>query len=250
MTSTPDTHLTSTTITTAVPALSSPSKVATPINYADTIKQLEQQISFLGSGPYTQQQKEEFDKLNILLERSRQEQLKITNPLKATMDSNCVSPGITAIAGLSQSSPMAMTNSPTPIAMSPVIRPAAPYVPAPAIGSTSASSSEGRVLDKRRLQELVKEVDPLEQLDDDVEEVLLQVADDFIENVVSAACQIAKHRKSNTLEVKDVQLYLERTWNMWLPGFGSDDVRPFKKACVTEAHKQRMALIRKTLKKY
>lgn len=31
--------------------------------------------------------------------------------------------------------------------------------------------SEVRVLDKRRLQELVKEVDPLEQLDDDVEEV-------------------------------------------------------------------------------
>jgi transcription initiation factor TFIID subunit 12 len=30
---------------------------------------------------------------------------------------------------------------------------------------------ETKVLDKRRLQELVKEVDPMEQLDDDVEEV-------------------------------------------------------------------------------
>ena len=30
---------------------------------------------------------------------------------------------------------------------------------------------ESKVLDKRRLQELVKEVDPMEQLDDDVEEV-------------------------------------------------------------------------------
>ena len=35
----------------------------------------------------------------------------------------------------------------------------------------SATSIEGKVLDKRRLGELVKEVDPLEQLDDDVEEV-------------------------------------------------------------------------------
>lgn len=25
---------------------------------------------------------------------------------------------------------------------------------------------------------------------------------------------------------------------MWIPGFGSDEIRPFKKACTTEAHKQ------------
>ena len=109
---------------------------------------------------------------------------------------------------------------------------------------------ETKVLDKRRLQELVKEVDPMEQLDDDVEEVLMQIADDFIDNVVTAACQIAKHRKSNTLEVKDVQMHLERNWNMYIPGFGSEELRPYKKAATTEAHKQRMALIKKTLKKF
>uniref|UniRef100_H2RUH7 Transcription initiation factor TFIID subunit 12 n=1 Tax=Takifugu rubripes TaxID=31033 RepID=H2RUH7_TAKRU len=69
-------------------------------------------------------------------------------------------------------------------------------------------------------------------------DMLLQIADDFIESVVTAACQLARHRKSNTLEVKDVQLHLERQWNMWIPGFGSDEIRPFKKACTTEAHKQ------------
>jgi len=25
---------------------------------------------------------------------------------------------------------------------------------------------------------------------------------------------------------------------MWIPGFGSDEIRPYKKACTTEAHKQ------------
>ncbi|XP_033306108.1 transcription initiation factor TFIID subunit 12b isoform X1 [Bombus vosnesenskii] len=64
-------------------------------------------------------------------------------------------------------------------------------------------------LTKTRLQDLVKEVDPTEQLDDDVEEMLLQLADDFVETTVNAACLLAKHRHANTVEVKDVQLHLE-----------------------------------------
>ncbi|KAK3739030.1 hypothetical protein QZH41_010494, partial [Actinostola sp. cb2023] len=113
----------------------------------------------------------------------------------------------------------------------------------------TSSPQPQQVLTKRRIQELLHEIDPQEQMDDDVEDVrlfferemqrlLLQIADDFIESVVSASCQIAKHRKSNTLEVKDVQLHLERCWNMWIPGFGSDELRPYKKAATTEAHKQ------------
>uniref|UniRef100_A0A3B5LTI3 Transcription initiation factor TFIID subunit 12 n=1 Tax=Xiphophorus couchianus TaxID=32473 RepID=A0A3B5LTI3_9TELE len=106
-------------------------------------------------------------------------------------------------------------------------------------GPAGRSSPEGsQVLSKKKLQDLVREIDPNEQLDEDVEEMLLQIADDFIESVVTAACQLARHRKSNTLEVKDVQLHLERQWNMWIPGYGSDEIRPFKKACTTEAHKQ------------
>lgn len=110
--------------------------------------------------------------------------------------------------------------------------------------------SESQVLDKKRLTELVKEVDPAEQLDDDVEDVLLQIADDFIEQTVSQACALAKHRKAGTIDVRDVQIVLERSWNMWIPGFGTEDIRPYKRSATTEAHKQRMAVIRKALKKY
>ena len=51
-------------------------------------------------------------------------------------------------------------------------------------------------------------MDPTEQLDEEVEEMLLQLADDFVETTVNAACLLAKHRHANTVEVKDVQLHL------------------------------------------
>jgi transcription initiation factor TFIID subunit 12 len=50
--------------------------------------------------------------------------------------------------------------------------------------------------------------------------------------------------------VKDVQLVLERSWNMWIPGFGSEEIRPYKRSATTEAHRQRLAVIKKALKKY
>lgn len=96
---------------------------------------------------------------------------------------------------------------------------------------------------KQRLQDLVNEVDPDQQLDEDVEEILLEIADEFIENVVSSACAIAKHRNSTSLEVEDVKLYLERKYKIWIPGFGENKNIP--KRLTTEAHRQRMALINK-----
>jgi transcription initiation factor TFIID subunit 12 len=136
---------------------------------------------------------------------------------------------------------------------------------------TSQSQSRNapkQTMTRKRLEDLVKEIDPLEQLDEDVEEVLMQMTDDFIDSVVSHSCTLAKHRESNTLEIKDVQVhlgktfvsvfvgvsmeiwnYIERCWNMWIPGFGSEEVRPCKKSVTTEAHRQRLALIRKAVKK-
>ena len=42
------------------------------------------------------------------------------------------------------------------------------------------------VFDKKRLRELAKEVDPNEQLDEDIEELLLHIADNFIEQMTSS----------------------------------------------------------------
>ncbi|XP_049877077.1 transcription initiation factor TFIID subunit 12-like [Pectinophora gossypiella] len=118
------------------------------------------------------------------------------------------------------------------------------------VNTSGGGDQTTQLLSRPRLQELVREVDPTVQLDEEVEDMLLQLADDFIDSTLNAACSLAKHRHASTVELKDVQLHLERQWNMWIPGFGNDELRPYKRSAVTEAHKQRMALIRKTMKKY
>ncbi|KAG9510988.1 Transcription initiation factor TFIID subunit 12, partial [Fragariocoptes setiger] len=106
-------------------------------------------------------------------------------------------------------------------------------------------------LDKRRLQELVDEIDPDERLDEDVEDSLLEIADDFIENVTTSACRLALHRKSTSLSVEDIQMVLEKNFKIHIPGFGKPLIGESspKKAFVAEAHRQRMALIKRTIKK-
>ncbi|OCT94408.1 hypothetical protein XELAEV_18012078mg [Xenopus laevis] len=203
----------------------------------DVITELDTQLALLGPGPHTPKQRADVSRLGEL----RAKALQIMNQF-----------GASALINLSSFS-SSTTPSPTSVAVKqePAMANSTPVgkVPVPTAGGGRASPEANQVLSKKKLHDLVREVDPNEQLDEDVEEMLLQIADDFIESVVSAACQLARHRKSNTLEVKDVQLHLERQWNMWIPGFGSEEIRPYKKACTTEAHKQRMALIKKTQKK-
>ena len=106
-----------------------------------------------------------------------------------------------------------------------------------------------QLLNKKKLSELMNEIDPDKVLDGDVETFLLQVADDFLENVITQSCMLAKHRKSTNLELKDVQLCLDKNWNMWIPGFGTEEKAPAKKALPTESHKQRINLIKKDQRK-
>lgn len=100
------------------------------------------------------------------------------------------------------------------------------------------------VLGKRKLRELVHSVigvDNERMIDGNVEETLFGAADEFVQSVTSFACRLAKHRKSNILEPKDLQLHLERNWNIRIPGYSSDEVRSIRRFAPTSSYNQKIS---------
>ncbi|KAM5442442.1 Transcription initiation factor TFIID subunit 12 [Microsporum ferrugineum] len=103
-----------------------------------------------------------------------------------------------------------------------------------------------RVLSKKKLDDLVRQVTgggEGEKLTPDAEEFVLQMADDFVDDVITAACRLAKLRPSSTLDIRDIQLVLERNYNMRIPGFSSDDLRTVKKPHPTQGWIQKMTAV-------
>lgn len=114
-----------------------------------------------------------------------------------------------------------------------------------AIANTDESCN--RILSKRSIHELVSQVDPLEKLDPEVEDILVDIAEDFVDSITTFGCSLAKHRKSTTLEAKDILLHLEKNWNMTLPGFGGDEIKSYRKPVTNDIHKERLAAIKKSI---
>ncbi|CAK8571400.1 unnamed protein product [Lathyrus sativus] len=103
------------------------------------------------------------------------------------------------------------------------------------------------VLGKRSIHELVNQVDPLEKLDPEVADILGDIAENFLESIIRSGCSLAKHRKSTTLEAKDILLHLEKNWNITLPGFGGDEIKNYRKPLSTDIHKERIGAIKKSM---
>ncbi|XP_031499790.1 subtilisin-like serine-protease S isoform X2 [Nymphaea colorata] len=113
--------------------------------------------------------------------------------------------------------------------------------------ASEAVETGNQILSKRSIHELLAQIDPLERLDPEVEDVMAEIADDFVESITTFSCSLAKHRKSTTLEAKDILLHMERNWNMTLPGFSADEIKIFKKPPVNDIHKQRMVAVQEGL---
>lgn len=127
--------------------------------------------------------------------------------------------------------------------------PAVVRMPTFDIALTSAGPIQdngGRVLTKRKLTELVNTIgadegDRKTTIDGDVEELLLDLADEFVSSVTSFACRLAKHRKTDNVDVRDVQLHLERNWNIRIPGYAMDEIRSTRKWQPLSAYNQKVS---------
>lgn len=115
--------------------------------------------------------------------------------------------------------------------------------------STEATEAGGKIVSKRSIHDLVTQIDPSErlELDPEVEDILVDIAEDFVDTITTFGCSLANHRKSNILEAKDILLHLERNWNLTLPGFGGDEIKTYKRPAVNDIHRERLAAIKKSM---
>lgn len=60
-------------------------------------------------------------------------------------------------------------------------------------------------------------------------QAVLAMADSFVDRLLHSACAVAKQRGSKLLEIRDLQLVLERTYNIRIPGYATDELRAVRK---------------------
>jgi transcription initiation factor TFIID subunit 12 len=72
---------------------------------------------------------------------------------------------------------------------------------------------------------------------------MLLLADQFMDNVILTACRNAKERGSKVLEIRDLQLVLERVYNIRVPGYSSDELRTVRKVQPSAAWISKMSAV-------
>ncbi|KAI8925395.1 transcription initiation factor TFIID subunit A-domain-containing protein [Entophlyctis helioformis] len=118
-------------------------------------------------------------------------------------------------------------------------------------GSSTEFGDQQPMITKDTLRLLMRQVDKEQKLDMDVEDLLLDVANEFVRSVSDSAAKLAKHRGSSSLDVRDVLFELDRTHDIRVPGYGEDlsteGVRKGKS--MLRAHASRVLHVRDTMRK-
>ena len=92
-----------------------------------------------------------------------------------------------------------------------------------AVAQKHGDSSTAPILGEK-LYDLCRSIDPSYNLDAEVQERLVELADSFLDKVTKDAMRLSKHRGSSCLDVVDVALALKKGYNMEVPGLGPPSV--------------------------
>ena len=93
-----------------------------------------------------------------------------------------------------------------------------------------AGKDDAHAVSREMLEKMIKECTPGETFDEDVKTALLQLADDFVEEVAMQSHKLAKLRNADVIDVKDVALHLEREWDIVVPGTSREGISAGKSA--------------------
>ncbi|KAJ3225821.1 Transcription initiation factor TFIID subunit 12 [Chytriomyces hyalinus] len=112
----------------------------------------------------------------------------------------------------------------------------------------SQPQAPAQLISLNQIRKMASVIDPREKLDADLEQMLVEVATDFLADAGAQALALAQHRGEDSLNVDDVMLAIDRKYHIKVPGFNQDIQTVSAKAGVkkmpTRAHAGAVQAIR------
>lgn len=103
-----------------------------------------------------------------------------------------------------------------------------------------------KVYNKRKISELIKTLMPDDMegvIENEVEDLIGDLVEEFVGNVTNFSTRLAKHRRADCVESKDVHVHLERNWNLRVPGFPGDEVTIVRKNVPTKNYSNKLDMV-------
>jgi len=92
--------------------------------------------------------------------------------------------------------------------------------------SAPHSSNDSTPLIGQKIRDLLKSIDPAYSLDPEAEQHILRMSEEFVDKLISQSFTMANHRRSQQMNVSDVQLCLSKFWGINIPGLSTTIGQP------------------------